>query len=285
MNRIESPWGRLYGAPPGLLPSVTTVLKATDPKPFNPAHWRQSVIRKGISAADAERYAPTFAAAQGLTVDYALAVLESWIERRLPYAQQEALAYAEAYTTWKSRHSADRGNELHGHLETLMPIGQPLLWSQQPVTDHPTTGPLLQSLWDGEVLQDIAEVVSVEQRLWYWSHGIGYAGSEDICYRSHRHGLLSGDWKSKDPKPYCPSLYGHDYKLQLVAYAGARAARKSQWVDGLAINYCFSDGSPAVQSLVSGAELDGLWREWQARLKAWWQTIGPHLQHCTLQPQ
>lgn len=278
MKRIESPWGRLYGTPAGLLPSVTTVLKITDPKPFSPARWRDSVIRKGISAADASSYAPIFAAAQGLTHDGATAVLAAWIKQPLPYARAEAEAHATAFTEWKSRHSSERGDRLHGCLEGMLPIAQPLQWSHCPSSDDPATSALLQSLWDGEVLQDIAEVVSVEERLWYARDGIGYAGSEDICYWSRRHGLLSGDWKSKDPKPYCPSRYGGDYKLQLVAYAGARAARYGMRVDGLAVNYCFTDGQPAVQSIVTAAELPGLWLQWQARLKAWWATIGPELQ-------
>lgn len=279
LNRVDSPWGRLYATPHGLVPSVTTVLKATDPKPFSTARWRDSIVRKGISDADAQRYAPVFAQQHGIAaVAIAYRILEEWIERPLPYPQAEARTYAEAFTSWKSEHSSRRGDALHDHLEHLMPVGVPLQWTAPPQAEDPTTDALLQSLWQGEVLQDIEEVVSVEERLWYWRNGNGYAGSEDICYRSRRHGLLSGDWKSKDPKPYCASLYGHDYKLQLVAYAGARAARKDMRVDGLAVNYCFSDGQPAVQTVVGADELAGLWLEWQARLKAWWQTIGPKLQ-------
>jgi len=277
MNRIDSPWGRLYATPAGLAPSVTTVLKATDPKPFSPARWRDSVVRKGISAADAERYAPVFAARHGLSDDAAAAALALWIAQPLPYNLHAAQAHAEAFTAWKSEHSGRRGDALHAHLEDLLPVGQPLRWSAPPQAPDATTDALLDSLWGGLVLQDIAEVLSVEQRLWYWSGGLGYAGSEDICYRSHRHGLLCGDWKTKDPKPYCPSKYGDDYKLQLVAYAGARAARFGTTVDGLAINYCFTDGSPAVQTVVGAAELARLWLQWQARLRAWWATMGPAL--------
>jgi len=278
MNRIDSPWGRLYATPAGLAPSVTTVLKATDPKPFSPARWRDSIIRKGISAADAERYAPVFAARHGLSDDAATAALSLWIEQPLPYNLHEAQIHAEAFTAWKSEHSGRRGDALHAHLEELLPVGAALTWGERaPAADDPTTSALLTSLWSGEVLSDIAEVLSVEQRLWYWSKGIGYAGSEDICYRSHRHGLLCGDWKTKDPKPYCPSKYGDDYKLQLVAYAGARTARLGTRVEGLAINYCFTDGSPAVQTVVGADELSRLWLQWQARLKAWWATMGPEL--------
>lgn len=290
MNRVESPWGRLYSTPAGLLPSVTTVLKATDPKPFSQVRWRDSVVCKGITAQNAALYTPVFAAQHGLSDDVAAAALALWVDRPLPYNLQTAQAYADAYTSWKSQHSGERGDSLHGHLERLLPVGQPLLWSAPPSADDPATDALLESLWAGEVLQDIAEVISVEQRLWYFSGGVGYAGSEDVCYRSHRHGLLSGDWKTKDPKPYCPSKYGDDYKLQLVAYAGARAARLGMRVDGLAVNYCFTDGSPAVQTVVTGEERHRLWLQWQARLKAWWATIGTELvtwnaQRPTLEPQ
>jgi hypothetical protein len=48
-------------------------------------------------------------------------------------------------------------------------------------------------------------------------------------------------------------------------------------VEGLAINYCFTDGSPAVQTVVGADELSRLWLQWQARLKAWWATMGPEL--------
>lgn len=278
MNRIDSPWGRLYATPAGLAPSVTTVLKATDPKPFSPIRWRDSVVRKGISHADAELYAPVFAKQHGIEqLAVAHRFIEDWINQALPYPLPEARSYAEAYTSWKSDHSGKRGDALHGHLESLLPVGQALTWTEAPQSQDPATGALLESLWAGGVLPDIAEVLSVEERFWYWSGGIGYAGSEDICYRSHRHGLVSGDWKTKDPKPYCPSKYGDDYKLQLVAYAGARAARLGVKVDGLAINYCFTDGSPAVQTLVERDELAVLWLRWQARLKAWWATIGPEL--------
>lgn len=283
MNRIDSPWGRLYSTPAGLAPSVTTVLKTTDPKPFSQVRWRDSVVRKGITAADAERYAPEFARLHRLDSATALQQLEHWIEQPLPYPPAEARTHAEAYTTWKSEHSGKRGDALHLHLEQLLPVGQRLTWSSAPHSDDPTTNQLLQSLWHGGVLADIAEVISLEQRLWYCSNGIAYAGSEDICYRSHLHGLLSGDWKTKDPKPYCPSKYGHDYKLQLVAYAGARMARTGISVDGLAVNYCFTDGSPAVQDHISREELNALWLEWQARLKAWWQTIGPSLERWNQQ--
>jgi hypothetical protein len=278
MNRIDSPWGRLYATPAGLAPSVTTVLKATDPKPFSLARWRDSIVRKGISAADAERYTPAFAARHGLGDDASAAALALWVEQPLPYNLHEAQAEAEAFTAWKSEHSSRRGDALHAHLEELLPAGAALTWGESaPPADDPTTSALLASLWSGEVLSDIAEVLSVEQRLWYWSSGLGYAGSEDICYRSHRHGLLCGDWKTKDPKPYCPSKYGSDYKLQLVAYAGARTARLGTQLDGLVINYCFTDGSPAVQTVVERQELAALWLQWQARLKAWWATIGPEL--------
>ena len=286
MNRIDSPWGRLYATPAGLAPSVTTVLKATDPKPFSQARWRDSIIRKGISHANAELYAPVFAQRHGIEqLAVAHRLLEGWINQPLPYSLVEARAHAEAFTVWKSEHSGRRGDALHAHLEDLLPVGQALAWAGAPQSEDSATGALLESLWSGGVLPDIAEVLSVEQRLWYWSGGIGYAGSEDICYRSHLHGLVSGDWKTKDPKPYCPSKYGDEYKLQLVAYAGARAARLGVQVDGLAINYCFTDGSPAVQTLVERDELAVLWLRWQARLKAWWHTIGPHLQHFTSQPR
>ncbi len=277
MNRIDSPWGRLYATPAGLAPSVTTVLKATDPKPFSQVRWRDSVVRKGISVANAELYAPVFAAQHGLSDEAAIATLTLWIEQPLPYDLAVARAHADAYTAWKSEHSGRRGDALHAHLEHLLPVGRSLVWAAAPQADDAATNALLSSLWYGGVLSDIAEVVSVEQRLWYASGDLIYAGSEDICYRSHRHGLLSGDWKSKDPKPYCPSKYGDDYKLQLVAYAGARAARTGIRVDGLAVNYCFTDGLPAVQTVVTKDELEGLWLQWQARLKAWWATIGPEL--------
>lgn len=277
MNRIDSPWGRLYATPAGLGPSVTTVLKATDPKPFSTSRWRDGIVRKGISAADAERYAPTFAALHGLSDEAAAAALALWVEQPLPYNIAAAQAHAEVFTSWKSRHSGERGDALHGHLEALLPVGRPLSWKAPPQAPDPTTNALLDSLWAGEVLQDIAEVISVEQRLWYASGGLLYAGSEDICYRSHRYGLVSGDWKTKDPKPYCPSKYGDDYKLQLVAYAGARAARTGLRVDGLVVNYCFTDGSPAVQTVVGPEDLARLWLQWQARLKAWWATMGPAL--------
>lgn len=277
MNRLDSPWGRLYATPAGLAPSVTTVLKATDPKPFSVSRWRDSIVRKGISAADALAYAPAFAQQHGLADDAAAAALALWVEQPLPYNLEQARSYAEAFTTWKSRHSSERGEALHGHLEQLLPTGQALSWKAPPQAPDATTDALLDSLWAGQVLQDIAEVISVEQRLWYARDGLLYAGSEDICYRSHRHGLLSGDWKTKDPKPYCPSRYGDDYKLQLVAYAGARAARTGLRVDGLVINYCFTDRSAAVQTVVPSDELAKLWLQWQARLKAWWATIGPQL--------
>jgi hypothetical protein len=278
MNRIDSPWGRLYATPMGLAPSVTTVLKATDPKPFSQTRWRDSVVRKGITDADADLYAPVFARRHGIEqLAVAHRILEDWIQQPLPYPLPEAQAHADAFTAWKSEHSGRRGDALHAHLEGLLPVGRPLTWEAPPRADDRATNALLESLWSGGVLSDITEVLSVEQRLWYWRNGIGYAGSEDICYVSARHGLLSGDWKTKDPKPYCPSKYGDDYKLQLVAYAGARAARLGTQVDGLAVNYCFTDGSPAVQSVVTQAELASLWLQWQARLRAWWATIGPQL--------
>lgn len=278
MNRLESPWGRLYETPLGWAPSVTTVLRTTSPKPFSPSRWRQRVQRQGITAADAALYADAFAAQQGLSLEAAQAELARWVDAPLPYSAALAASHAQAFTDWKSNHSQQRGTRLHNRLETLLPVGEPLAWPQGcPQDADPACQRLLQSLWQGQILPDIAEVVSLEQELWYWCQGLGYGGSEDICYRSHRHGLLSGDWKSKDPKPYCPSQYGDDYLIQLIAYAGARAARFGTQVQGLAVNYCFTDGSPGVQTIVPPERLTTLWGQWQARLKAWWNTIGPEL--------
>lgn len=279
MRRFASPWGRLYQTPKGLAPSVSTVLQATTAKPFNNLQWQRSILRHGIQAADAERYAPTFAAQQQLSLEEAHRLLIGWVDQPLPYDPEAAVAHAAAFTRWKSQYSAERGNRLHGLLETLLPSGSSPDWSAGcPQAADPTDQLLLQSLWDGAVLSDIATVHSVEQRLWYWCEDYGYAGTEDIGYCSHRYGLVSADWKTKDPKPYCPSRYGQDYKLQLVAYAGAKAARLGIQPSGLLINYCFTDGRPAVQSVVTRDELAGLWLQWQARLKAWWHTVGPALQ-------
>lgn len=283
MRRFASPWGRLYETPKGLAPSVSTVLRATDPRPFNPLQWQRSILQRGISAEDAQRYAPVLAEQEQLSLVAAQQVLSRWVGQPLPYDAETAAVHAGRFTRWKTQHSTERGNRLHAVLETLLPIGSNPTWQGGcPQVADPTDQLLLQSLWDGAVLSDIASVFSVEQRLWYWSKGYGYAGTEDIGYRSHRYGLVSADWKSKDPKPYCPSRYGQDYKLQLVAYAGAKAARLGIQPSGLLINYCFTDGQPAVQTVVQQHELAGLWLQWQARLKAWWHTVGPALQ--TWQP-
>lgn len=268
MLRIDSPWGRLYKVENGLiLPSVTTVLKATEKRGFSRKTWSKKLTTKGLSHYEADIYAERWIAA-GYPPALAHRHVEAFIEA--PMTPEQAVQYMD----WKSEHSAQRGNRLHKFLEDLMPIGQVLNWHHCPQTDDVTVQKLVNSLWEGEILQGIKQVHSVEQRLWWYSDGIGYAGTEDICYRTWEDLDFGGDWKSKDPKPYSHTKYDHEYRVQLIAYAGARYARKNMKVDGLHINFCLSNESPAEQTIVTGDECQELWSEWMIRLKAWWATIG-----------
>lgn len=269
MLRIDSPWGRLYKVQPTLiLPSVTTVLKATEKRGFNRSTWERKLITKGLSDYEASIFTAYFIG-RGMVPALAYREVEEFIET--PMNKK----WAGIYMDWKSAHSSDRGNRLHNFLETTLPVGEILHWDKKPeVAEHPDIQPFVDSLWDGGVLQNIKRVHSVEERLWWYSDGIGYAGTEDICYETWDDLDVSGDWKSKDPKPYEQSKYDHEYRIQLIAYAGARFARKKMKMDGLHINFCFSDGSPAQQTVVTGDDCQALWSEWIVRLKAWWGTVG-----------
>lgn len=279
MLRIKSPWGRLYYAPVGIIPSVTTVLKETSPRPYSPTTWSKSVKRKGISPLDAELFedylqqlyektgtVPFGETSWGACVEHIAQMIES------PVSSDDA----DFFIAWKSREAPMRGNRLHKRLEDLLVASQATNWTTRPVDEDRITDNLLLSLWKADVLQDIEFVHSVEKSVWYFSEGEGYAGSEDICYKSKRAGIVGGDWKSKDVKHYCPSTYSKEHQLQLIAYSGAKLARDRNFsVNGLAINYCFTDGSKGVQVIIDESKFNELWSEWKMRLRAWWQTIGP----------
>lgn len=269
MLRIESPWGRLYRVENGLLlPSVTTVLKGTVKRGFNRATWERKLTTRGLSDYEARIFALYFIG-RGMVPALAYHRIEEFIET--PMNKE----WAAIYMDWKSNHSSDRGNKLHEFLEETLPVGEVIQWKEKPlITKHPEIQPFVDSLWEAGILQKIKKVHSLEQRLWWYNDGVGYAGSEDICYRTWEDLDFSGDWKSKDPKPYCQSKYDHEYRIQLIAYAGARFARKKMKMDGLHINFCFSDGSPAQQTVVTGDDCQALWSEWIVRLKAWWGTVG-----------
>lgn len=274
MIRVDTPHGRGYWARKGLLlPSVTTVLKDTDPKPFSTAVWSKSLMRKGLSHHLAMVYAEAFIE-QGLPPALAHRHTERFIET--PMTRDEA----KAYMAWKSPHSAERGNRLHKALEELLVVVPGACLTECPTDPDPATALLLQSLWKGGVLQQIEEVHSIEERLWYYYEDpktgecYGYAGSEDICYTSIRGKVATGDWKTKDPKSYSPTDYASEYKLQTVAYAVSRAVRKRQKIDELHIHYPFSDGSPAETVVCEKEEMRELWSDFVARLKAWWAIKG-----------
>jgi hypothetical protein len=270
MIRIESPYGRVYKAPPGLLPSVTTILKDTTPKPFSRENWLAKLMRKGLSAYEASIYTERWTA-EGASLEFANGIVQGFINT--PMSRREASAYAD----WKTPHSSERGTRLHHFLENKLPVGVGLRWNQRPVAKDATTDLLVQSLWEAGILQQIKEVVSLEQPLWWFRDGIGYAGSEDISYRTYNDEFFNGDWKSKDPKDYSHTKYAHENKLQLIAYAAARKQRSGILVNGSHINYCLSDGSPGEQLMVSKAEAYELWNEWHFRLRAWWSTMGQNL--------
>ena len=270
MIRIESPYGRIYKAPPGLLPSVTTILKDTSPKPFSRDNWLKKLMRKGLSTAEAGIYRERWLA-EGLPLEAAQEIIEGFIDT--PMSRVDAVEYAD----WKTPHSSDRGTKLHHFLENKLPVGIDLSWDERPVASDPTTDLLVQSLWQAGILQQIKQVVSLEESLWWFRDGIGYAGSEDISYKTFDDEFFNGDWKSKDPKDYSHTKYSHEYKLQLIAYAAARKQRSGILVNGSHINYCLSDGSPGEQLIVTKAEAYELWNEWHFRLRAWWSTIGQNL--------
>jgi hypothetical protein len=268
MLRIESPHGRLYKTEDGLiLPSVTTVVKATAKKPFSREVWAKKLTTKGLSEHEASIFTEFFIE-RGYAVAAAFRAVEQFIDNPMTREQ------ADCYMDWKSPHSSRRGTRLHEFLEKILPVDTILDWKKCPECDLEETQLLVDSLWEGEILQQIKRVHSLEQRLWWYCDGIGYAGTEDINFDTWDNCKLSGDWKSKDPKHYCPTNYSHENKIQLIAYAGARFAREGRRMDGLNINYCFSSGIPGVQTIVTEEELSPLWNEWILRLKAWWGTIG-----------
>lgn len=268
MLRIDSPYGRLYEISNGLLlPSTTTVLKATEKRGFSKTVWSKKLTTKGLSDYESQIYAEHWIA-QGWQPALAHRHTEQFILTPMEKVQ------AAHYMNWKSEHSASRGNRLHSYLENLLPVDEKLQWASCPESDDDAVQKLLQSLWEGEVLQNIKKVHALEERLWWYADGIGYAGTEDICYETHDGLIVSGDWKTKDPKPYDQSKYDHEYRVQLISYAGARVARRQMQMDGLHVNFCYSDGSPATQTIVTGDECKELWDEWIIRLKAWWATIG-----------
>jgi hypothetical protein len=268
MLRIESPYGRLYKTEHGLiLPSVTTVAKATAKKPFNREVWAKKLTTKGLTEYEASIFTEYFTE-RGYSVALAFKKVEAFIDTPMTREQ------ADAYMDWKSAHSSRRGNRLHEFLEKILPVDTILDWKKCPECELDETQALVDSLWEGEILQQIKRVHSLEHRLWWYCDGVGYAGTEDINFDNWSGLKLGGDWKSKDPKHYCPTKYDHENKIQLVAYAGARFAREGRRMDGLNVNYCFSSGAPGVQTVVSEEELPVLWNEWVVRVKAWWATIG-----------
>jgi hypothetical protein len=268
--RIESPLGRIYKAPPGYLPSVTTVLKDTCPDPFSSKKWIASLTRKGISQWEASIYA-SYWVNKGYATDVAVQIVSKFIDTPMSVSQ------AKEYMAWKGPHSSDRGTRLHHFLENTLPPNTPLQWEDRPTSDDPTVDLLVQSLWNANILQEIQEVVSLEEGLWWYKDGIGYAGSEDISYKTFSGHFWNGDWKSKDPKTYSQTLYSHEYKLQLVAYAGARRQRTRILVDGCRINYCYSNGQAGEQVIIPRSEARELWEEWHFRLQAWWTKLGKRI--------
>lgn len=270
MIRIEGPKGRVYKSPEGLLPSVTTVLKATDPQPFNTERWIKALERKGLNAGEAAIYLEHLLV-EGWEPAVAQARVDALTDQ--PISRQDA----QDYVQWKTPHSSDRGTKLHNFLEHQLPIEQALTWEQRPVAPDQSTDRLVLSLWKAEILQRIQKVVSLEQQLWWFRNGIGYAGSEDISYIDKDGNYYNADWKSKDPKAYSHTKYAHEYKLQLIAYAAAKKQRYGVLVHGSHINYCLSDGSEGEQLTITRKEAAELWDEWMFRLKAWWSTIGTDL--------
>jgi len=270
MIRFESPYGRIYKSPSGLLPSVTTILKATSPRPFNPNVWIRKIMSKGLSETEGMIYAEKWIA-QGMSRQDAEVIARSFIGRSMNEAE------AKAYTEWKSPHSSERGNKLHHFLENILPVNKEIDWTERPSASDASTDRLVESLWKAEVLQRIAKVVSLEEGLWWFRDGIGYAGSEDISYLDIDGLYYNGDWKSKDPKDYSHAKYAHEHKLQLIAYAAARKQRTGILVNGSHINFCLSDGSPGEQLVVSRQEAYELWDEWIFRVKAWWSKVGDGL--------
>jgi hypothetical protein len=270
MIRIESPYGRIYKAPPGLLPSVTTIMKATSPQPFNSKNWIRKIMKNGLSEIEGIIYAEKWIA-QGMSREDAEVIARSFIDRPMDYQE------AKTYTDWKSPHSANRGNKLHNFLEHVLPVEKEIQWIERPSAKDASTDQLVDSLWKANILQGIAKVVSLEQSLWWFKDGIGYAGSEDISYVGLDSCYYNGDWKSKDPKNYSHTKYAHEYKLQLIAYAAARKQRTGILVDGSHVNFCLSDGSPGEQLIVTRKEAYELWDEWMFRVRAWWSKLGDNL--------
>lgn len=270
MIRIEGPQGRLYKAPPGLLPSVTTVLKDTTPKPFNRDAWIHKIMRSGLTEVEGMIYAEKWIA-NGMSRQDAEVIARSFIGR--PMNESEASDYA----NWKTPHSSERGNKLHHFIEKNLPVGVDLTWNARPESPDASTDQLIKSLWAAGILQQIKRVESLEQQLWWFRDGIGYAGSEDISYVTTDDRYFNGDWKSKDPKDYSHTKYSHEYKLQLIAYAAAKKQRHGILVDGSHINYCLSDGTAGEQQVINRKEAYELWNEWHFRLRAWWSTIGQNL--------
>lgn len=270
MIRVEGPKGRLYKTTVGFLPSVTTVLKATQPEPFNTERWIKGLERTGLKPVEAVIYLEHLLAS-GIASKVAQERVSALTNQ--PMSRQSA----ELYVKWKTPHSADRGTKLHHFLEHQLPVEVELNWSERPTTAEASTDRLVESLWKAGILQRIHKVVSLEQQLWWSSNGIGYAGSEDISYIDIEGNYYNADWKSKDPKSYSHTKYSHEYKLQLIAYAGARKQRENVLVQGSHINYCLSDGSEGEQQIITRKEAAELWEEWIFRLRAWWSTIGNDL--------
>lgn len=272
MIRIQTAWGRLYKLRNGLLlPSVTTFLRATEKDPFNTKRWLKKLTTKGLSEHEAGIYTERFVA-MGLTMSEALRYVSTFIDSPMPHGE------AQDYMKWKTPHSAARGTKVHDFIEHGYPIGEILDHSKPPVAKNETTQKLVDSLYAGNILPNVRRILSTEQRLWYWNGEEGFAGTEDVFYETLQGTRASGDWKSKDPKPYSQEGYSHEYKMQLLGYAAARLPRLHMPAEELHINYCFSDGSPGEQVVVCRDEMRELWREFKIRLKAWWATVGPELE-------
>lgn len=279
-TRIDTPYGRFYQHSSGAIaPSVTTVLEQTQSakEAMGLIRWRKRVKDQGLKEEEAMRYCQALIDA-GSDPDWAYSFAMNRVGREL--SQHEA----NAYLTWRSCSSSDRGTALHKALEDGLPLylqggkRQPFRsYVKKEQTD--TTMLLIQSLEQGGVINGFTKIHRIEEKLWYSSstHG-SFAGTIDIdADADFGHGITAyaQDWKTKDPKHYCPTQYSHKNKLQLVAYAGALLPRFCRRIEGLAVNYCFTDGSPAVQALAHGNELNELWDEWTMKLRVWWGTIAP----------
>lgn len=268
MRQITTAIGRIYEIADNLyLPSMTTVLKDTDPDPFDQKVWLKSLTRKGLTEHCARIYMQRFEAA-GMPPHQAWDVVSGLVDTGMSKA--DALAYME----WKTPHSSDRGDRLHKALETILPGHRGIEFEEPPEVEEADTNLLLRSIHSSGALSLIDSVVSVEERMYYFRNGMGIAGSEDICYRTPCSKTITADYKTKDPKPYRQEPYAAPYKLQVVGYAAMRTIRKGMTVDECHIHYPFSDGSPSELVVVEKPEMKTLWAEVNDKMALWFEMFG-----------